>query len=271
MRVFLIDQPSVESFKLVYTPEAITVSGVVKTPGSQVVHLADEPDTAVPEAVPAQSFDTPDHGTTTKTDENLQDTVFSRTITFDEIRALPGFACHSQIRFGVNMLTGVLEVYEGFSLSYQTKNPKSANKDNHFSPMHIGVPSAAAKSFDDCGLFVHCAKEAFEFDGTPTLLAPGEGRAQYVGLTIDGPDNVVAGGSQFTVTYQWPDGTKIAGAEVWAETTAGYVNRRSAKTNEQGQATFTVLPLALDKGEQFRLKFGFRHFTGKVDKTLTVS
>jgi hypothetical protein len=272
MRVFQIEQATVKALKLVYAPDAITISGVIAAPGSTVAHLADDP--VVPEPpkeVPPQSFDTPDHGTTTTAEATTEDKPFSRTITFDDLRAVPGFACHSQVMVAVNALNAEVELYEGFSRSYQTKNIASAAKDNHFSPMHIGIPSGAVASFDDCGLFVKCEKAVFEFDQPYPSFAPGGAKSQYVALSVAGPDNVVAGGSQFVATYQWPDGTPVAGAEVFAESTAGYVNRRSGITDAQGQVRFTVLPLALDKGETFRLKFGFRHFTGKAEKLLVVS
>lgn len=274
MRVFHIDQPTVGKLKLIYTPEAITIIGTVGTPASQVVHLADTPEPVAVDAdhvVPPQSFDAPDHGTETNSESRVVETTFNRTITFDELKAMPGFACHSQAMFAVSALNAQVDFYEGFSRSYHTKNVAAAAKENSYSPLHIGIPCGRATSFDDCGIFVKCAKEAFEFDQPYQSFAPGEAKKEYVRLSIDGPDNVVAGGSKFVVTYAWPDGTPVAGAEVFAEPTAGYVNRRSQRTDAQGKATFTVVPLALDKGETFRLKFGFRHFTGKAEKTLVVS
>lgn len=274
MRVFLIDQATSKTLKLVYSSDSITLSGIVEAPGSSVAHLSDEhtpPKVTGDSVVPPHSFDTVVPEAAISTEPAPENKSFSITITFEDLKAMPGFACHSQALVAVNMLTGETELYEGFSRSYRTKRTDTAMKANWFTVMHIGIPSSAVESFDDCGVFAHSAADAFTFDGEYRTVSSAEARALYAQLAITGPDNVVSAGSQFVVTYAWPDGTPIAGAEVWSETTAGYVNRRRAITDEHGQAKFSVLPLALDKGESVRLKFGFKHYSGKVQKILIVS
>lgn len=52
---------------------------------------------------------------------------------------------------------------------------------------------------------------------------------------------------------------------IYVETTGGYINKNRVISNPSG--TITVRPLDLNPGDEFKIKFGWRHYTG-VSETL---
>lgn len=288
MHVLLNNEATVKALKVVYAPDSITVSGRIAARGHGHEHEHHVPEVKTAKYrgsdldhpgregynhVEEHSFEPvylPDHSINIEYD--VEDIEFEKTISFDELKATPGFACYSQVTLGFHFTSGNVQLHEVFSRSKATKKRSEALEENHFYVLAILVPCANVASFDDCLVTIHCAKDALEFDGTFTELARIEDwRAAMPQMKVEGSDAITAAGGLLTVTYAWPDGTPIVGAEVHAEPTAGYVNRQRVHTDKSGKAYFTVVPLALDKGERFRVKFGFKHFTGKTEKTLTVA
>lgn len=282
MRLFLIDSPTVKTLKLVYAPDHIIVSGTVKPVGAhghehthetRVIEQTEPKDSGALASAPAHSFEPVIlAGELSVIEPDVEDVVFSKTITFADLKALPGFAAHSQLALGIEFTTGEVTLHETFSRSYRTKKRTESMNKNHFYVLHVTVPSEAVSSFDDCMVFCTASKDAFTCaDRFDTYTTQAELRAVVPTLKVEGPDAITPAGGRLVVTYAWPDGTPIVGAEVHSEVTAGYINRQRIHTNKEGKAYFTVLPLALDAGERFRVKFGFKHFTGKAEKVLTVS
>jgi hypothetical protein len=283
MRLFLNNTPTVKQLTLAYAKDSITISGRIAATVQKVDHEHEVLARDLPEikegdvvdhaAPPPHSFDPvilP--GRTTQEAVDAEDVQFSQTISFADLKALPGFACYSQLAFGVQFINGEVTLHETYSRSKATRKRETSMDKNHFYVLHITVPCAKVQSFDDCLVIATCDASAFGCDEEYRIFTTqAEFKAVVPTLTVDGPDVITQAGGKLTVLYAWPDGTPIVGAEVYAEPTAGYVNRQRVHTDRWGKAYFTVLPLALDKGEGFRVKFGFKHFSGKTEKVLSVS
>jgi hypothetical protein len=69
-----------------------------------------------------------------------------------------------------------------------------------------------------------------------------------------------------------PDGSPLpnAGAEIYLEATAGYLPKQRL-TTQNGQVEFRVGALGLASGDEFRVKAGFRHFTGVCELIVRVT
>jgi hypothetical protein len=282
-RFVFIDTPDrvVKSLKVEYTKDVLKVSGLVFSPVYGVTHehdpgivgeIAENKDS--PHVAPPHSFEPAIHaGNLTNTYEE-KDVPFEMTIRWADISGKPGFADYTQFALEVHQHNGTLELLETFHKSKALKDHSAAMQPHHHYPLRIFVPCARAQSFDDCLVIAEAPGAGFSATGctfdTFDAATPYRGQ-NHPTLSIAGASNVIAAGGRFVVSYQWPDGTGIVGAEVHSEVTAGYVNRQRIHTDGAGKAYFTVLPLALDTGEHFRLKFGFKHYTGKVETTLVVS
>ena len=76
-----------------------------------------------------------------------------------------------------------------------------------------------------------------------------------------------------TVTAQLVDGSgrsiKDAEAEIYIEATGGYLPQQRATTSK-GKTQFRIGALGLDVGESFRVKVGFRHFSGVAEVKVRV-
>lgn len=55
---------------------------------------------------------------------------------------------------------------------------------------------------------------------------------------------------------------------IYVETTAGYVNKQRVISNPSG--TISVRPLDLNPGDEFKVKFGWRHYTGVSETKIKV-
>lgn len=91
-------------------------------------------------------------------------------------------------------------------------------------------------------------------------------------LSLVGPDVVAAeSDAEFTVSMTWEDGSVIPhDSEIYIDSTGGYVPLCRLKLGE-GAGKFRVRALGLRSGESFKVKVGWRYFTGAAEKTVTVA
>ncbi len=91
-------------------------------------------------------------------------------------------------------------------------------------------------------------------------------------LSLVGPDVVAADSdAEFTVSMTWEDGSVIPhDSEIYIDSTGGYVPLCRLKLGE-GAGKFRVRALGLRSGESFKVKVGWRYFTGAAEKTVTVA
>ncbi|MCP4541407.1 MAG: hypothetical protein GY832_30120 [Chloroflexi bacterium] len=106
-----------------------------------------------------------------------------------------------------------------------------------------------------------------------TLAEVVKGSPQaYPCLSISGPREVTADGSaELTLSLKTERGTLIkdAAPTVYLEQTAGYLPR-CRLIPQDGKARFKIMALGLSTGDDIRIKAGFRHCGGLVDRTLKV-
>lgn len=79
--------------------------------------------------------------------------------------------------------------------------------------------------------------------------------------------SAVQNGDKTKITVQLTkDGSDVAkaGVRVFAKTASGYLAKTESFTDENGEASFTAMPLGLDAGEVMKPEFGFKWVTNLV-------
>lgn len=92
-------------------------------------------------------------------------------------------------------------------------------------------------------------------------------------LQLTGPATVTKDGTvALTVRLVDSEGGSLPGeeAEAYLECTAGYLPKNRVMVSGEGVTTVKFMALGLDKGDEARVKVGFRNFTGTSDLTLQV-
>jgi len=133
-------------------------------------------------------------------------------------------------------------------------------------------------SIDDVSVLVNNAADS------PLILGSGLTEQAFSGppvtwrsnqmptVELSGPSSVLADGSaQFTVTVK--RGGVVAeecASEVCLETTGGYLPLQRVRC-QGGVATFKLHASHMTAGDAFKIKVGFRNYSGMASKTLTVS
>lgn len=117
----------------------------------------------------------------------------------------------------------------------------------------------------DCNLSV----EEFTLD---QLQNHADGWSPSPVLTMTGPDTVDPDGSAtFLLSLSWPDGAAIDhDSDIYLETTGGYLPHQRLHLTG-GKGSFRVQALGLKSGESFKVKAGWRYFSGAAEKTVTVA
>lgn len=92
-------------------------------------------------------------------------------------------------------------------------------------------------------------------------------------LEITGPDTIAPEGlNEYSIACKWTDGTPVAHtSEIYLEATGGYLPKNRIQLSSQGIGTFKVKALALEAGEEIKVKAGWRLYTGSDEKVITVS
>lgn len=168
----------------------------------------------------------------------------------------------------------IVSVYPHTVGSKLTPRQLSALGGNKMNLMiHVFVPSAQAKSFDDCLVAfvttddVTANVEFKELDSVKSGLF-----AEKPTLKITGPATLGESKTEdFELKYVDSAGKIVkSDVEVFLETTAGYLAHQRVKLTA-GKGTFRLAALHLRAGETIRVKAGFRHFTGVAEKEVAVT
>ena len=140
-------------------------------------------------------------------------------------------------------------------------------------PLRLLVPFRNS-AFSDCTLHVATHPDLpLVVDGTPEKMDLQESVAGAMPVLRLLPVELVVpangyGVAEVTVTDR--DGQVLpAACDLYLEETGGYLPRRRIAVAE-GLAAFKVGALGLEAGEAFRVKVGFRHFSGLADLNVTV-
>lgn len=110
----------------------------------------------------------------------------------------------------------------------------------------------------------------FAFDET-TTEPRGAWDRFWTTLELSGPDTVAPDATvEFEVAAHKPDGSiDPLGSTIYLESSGGYLPAIRVALN-QGRGSFRATALGLRPGESFKIKAGWRCFTGVADKRLTV-
>lgn len=98
------------------------------------------------------------------------------------------------------------------------------------------------------------------------------GWAPMANIAITGEDCVKAGELvDLHLKLGWEDGTDLKyPATVFLETTAGYLPKRRITLNANGEGAFKVRATDLVAGDSFKIKVGWKHYSGVCEHLLTV-
>lgn len=90
-------------------------------------------------------------------------------------------------------------------------------------------------------------------------------------LVLTGSDTVTPGGTiELETSMQWEDGSLINHAsEIYIETTGGYLPLQRVNLIG-GKGKFRVTALGLSSGDSFKVKVGWRYYTGVAEKVVVV-
>lgn len=164
--------------------------------------------------------------------------------------------------------------------SYRTKAsaPRTTKMRDQHSVMQVFVPfksdSIAACCKSVCvGPLGMITNLVFEEQATIEDVVAGSGRKFLPSLTIDAPKSIRAEqAAELTVAVTDSEGNPEtnADAEVYLETTGGYINWQRVQT-QGGLAKFKLRMMDLQKGDEVRVKAGFRNFTGIAEAVIKVA
>ncbi|MDL2058370.1 hypothetical protein MUN46_011725 [Mesosutterella sp. AGMB02718] len=99
----------------------------------------------------------------------------------------------------------------------------------------------------------------------------GNGWSPNPVLALSGPESTEEDkDAEFSVSMSWEDGTAIEhDSEIYIDSTGGYVPLRRLELSN-GVGKFRIRALGLKAGESFKVKVGWRYFTGAAEKTVLV-
>lgn len=164
--------------------------------------------------------------------------------------------------------------------SYRTKAsaPRMNKLRDQSSIMQVFVPfksdSIAACCKSVCvGPLGMITNMAFDEEATIEDVVAGSGRKFLPSLAISAPESIRADrAAELTVTVTDSEGNPepSAEAEVYLETTGGYISWQRVQTKD-GVGKFKLRMTDLASGDEVRVKAGFRNFTGVTEVVVKVS
>lgn len=146
------------------------------------------------------------------------------------------------------------------------------NGENY--PLILMVPHRGVTSLSECGIHLNACADLPPLcpAGTVEQEAQATRDAVMPHLEFQGPAEIPAGGyADVDVLAVGLDGTPfLPPLTVQLETTAGYLPK-TRLTTRNGSARFKVGALGLEPGDVFKVKGGFRLFSGADEIAFTVS
>ena len=143
----------------------------------------------------------------------------------------------------------------------------------------VFMPFADAP-FTDCSIVVRTGPDGAvfgnvgEFEEKPGLLGDFVNDLRPAIRLKSGGGDIPAETREVTVVEIFDPMTGAAitdsGATLFLETTGGYLPRQRVKVAADGTAAFPVMALGLDAGETFKVKVGFKQYTGMLDVPFSV-
>ncbi|MDR9847004.1 hypothetical protein [Herbaspirillum huttiense] len=139
---------------------------------------------------------------------------------------------------------------------------------------HVFVPHAGVSSFEECNVMV--ATTGSVKSNVPFLEIENS-RADWTipkyDMKITGPAKLSTGQTgTFNLQFLGFDGKPAkAPALVYVETTAGYLPLARVQLDENGQGSFKVRADLIDPGTTFKVKVGFKYFSGLAETVVEVT
>lgn len=166
--------------------------------------------------------------------------------------------------------------YNKFIDSYQLKTTLKRDCDIAGATLvaHVFKPFPTA-TLSQCKIIMHyktnegfhCNVEATEHSG----ISVGD---EYKPKIVVSAANTIAADASMTITVNVVDPEtdqplSDMARSVYIETTAGYINKQRLSVNQNG-ATMKLRATDLEVGDLIKVKFGWRHISGMVEKIITV-
>lgn len=145
-------------------------------------------------------------------------------------------------------------------------------------PVAVVFVPWANSSIDDVAVLINIASNSPLILGAGITVSnfngnPAQWRAsQMPSMAMTGPESVAADGSaQFSVSvYRLGSLATDCASEVCIETTGGYLPLQRVRC-QAGVATFKLHANHMTAGDTFKVKAGFRNYSGMASKSLTIS
>lgn len=145
-------------------------------------------------------------------------------------------------------------------------------------PVAVGFVPWVDSSIADVKFLLNVADSSVVIAGPGVTVvnysgSPAQWRStQMPSIALSGPSTIAADGlAQFTATVS-RDGSvaSVCTSEICIETTGGYLPLQRVRC-QAGVATFKLHASHMTAGDAFKIKVGFRNYSGMASKTLTVS
>jgi len=161
------------------------------------------------------------------------------------------------------------EPFNLYALTAATKyDPQQqAQRDRRSYPIHIFVPTAES-DFLDCSIVAYAHPELGLTSNLPVVPRAWTGKplVDRPGLRLSGPATITANGTaRIAIDLLDHRGEPFTRrCDIFLETTGGQIARPRLQL-EAGQGSVAVQASALEPGERFKVKAGFRHFSGVAE------
>lgn len=199
----------------------------------------------------------------------LPELVISR----DDLRQRADFADFSLYAIGLDLAGNRWgEPFNTYAVTKATKETQHALAlaMGVILPVHIFIPTMDC-DFTECGILVHVHPDLGLTSDVPAEIRSAAPLIDRITLRLTAPAEVVAGGTARCVVDVL-DGTGTPFARdcmVYLESTGAYLPKQRIGVIA-GRADFDAVALGLVAGDAFRIKAGFKHYSGVTDATIAV-